>query len=54
MAKRLLEKRNITSEQALKVLRKNGIDVNEDQAKIILDFLYILAKLTLNQYFTKY
>lgn len=53
MSKRLLEKRNITPEQAVKVLRENGINVNEDQAKIILDFLYILAKLTVNQCFAK-
>ena len=51
MAKRLLEKRNITPQQAVKVLKKNGINVDENQAKIILDFLYILAKLTVNQYF---
>lgn len=53
MAKRLLEKRNITPEHAVKILRKNGVEVNEDQSKIILDFLYILAKLTINQYFRK-
>ncbi|WP_165447053.1 hypothetical protein [Olivibacter jilunii] len=54
MAKRLIEKRNITPEQVVKILSKNGIQVNEDQAKIILDFMYILAKLTVNQYFKKY
>uniref|UniRef100_F4C323 Uncharacterized protein n=2 Tax=Sphingobacteriaceae TaxID=84566 RepID=F4C323_SPHS2 len=53
MAKRLIEKRHITPEQATKILNKRGIEVNEKQAKIILDFLYILAKLTVNQYFRK-
>ena len=43
-------KRNITVEQAAKILRKNGIECDEKEAKIILDFLYILAKLTVNQY----
>lgn len=51
MAKGLLEKRTVTPEQAVKILRKNGVEVNESQAKVILDFLYILAKLTVNQYF---
>jgi protein-tyrosine-phosphatase len=45
------EKRNITPEQAVKVLRKNGIEATEEEAKKILDFLYLLAKLTVNQYF---
>ncbi|MFC0321209.1 MULTISPECIES: hypothetical protein [Olivibacter] len=53
MAKRLLEKRSIAPEQAMKILIKNGLEVNENQAKIILDFLRILAKLTVNQYFNK-
>lgn len=53
MAKRHLKRRNVTPEQAMKILGKNGIEVNEDQVKIILDFLYILAKLTVNQYFRK-
>lgn len=47
----LPHKRNITPEQAVKVLAKNGIVADEKEAKIILDFLYILAKLTVNQYF---
>lgn len=51
MKSRLLEKRNITPEYAIKMLKKNGIDVDEEQAKIILDFLYILAKSTLKRYF---
>lgn len=30
--------------QAIKVLKRNGIETNEEQAAIILDFLYLLAK----------
>jgi protein-tyrosine-phosphatase len=51
MKRKVPEKRNVTPEQAVKVLRKNGIEVDENQAKIILDFMYIMAKLTLKQYF---
>ena len=31
-------------DQAVRILNRNGIQVNEDQAKIILDFLYLIAK----------
>ena len=48
-----LKKRNITPEQAVKILRKNGIETNEKDVKIILDFLYFLAKLAVNQHFKK-
>jgi len=51
MKTRLLEKRNITPQQAIKILHKSGVEVDEKQAKIILDFLYILAKLTIKQHF---
>ena len=36
--------RRISIDQAIKVLRRNGIQANEDQARIILDFLYLMAK----------
>lgn len=31
--------------QAMKILRNNGIETNEEQAKAILDFLYLLAQM---------
>lgn len=46
----LAEKRNITLEMAIKVLRKNGVEIDEKKVLEILDFLYLLAKLTVNQY----
>jgi hypothetical protein len=36
--------RRITIDQAIKILRRNGIQANEDQASLILDFLYLIAK----------
>jgi hypothetical protein len=36
--------RKITVNQAIKILKHNGIKTNEDQAAIILDFLYLIAK----------
>ncbi|WP_084681535.1 recombinase family protein [Chryseobacterium soli] len=35
--------RMVSTNQALKILRHNGIRVNEDETVIILDFLYMLA-----------
>jgi hypothetical protein len=48
-----VEKRNVTPRKAVEILKKSGIEINEKDAKIILDFLYILAKLTVNQYFNE-
>jgi len=48
--KNLTEKRNITPQMAVKILRKNGIEVDEKKAEEILDFLYLWAKLTVKQY----
>ena len=36
--------RKVSVNQAIKLLKRNGILTNEDQAKQILDFLYLLAK----------
>jgi len=36
--------RKITVDQAIRILKRNGIRVSEDQARIILDFLYLIAK----------
>lgn len=35
--------RKVSVNQAIKLLRGNGVYVNEDEAIIILDFLYLLA-----------
>jgi len=49
----ILRKRTITPQKAVKILKKNGIECDENQAKTILDFLYFLAKLSLDQYFNE-
>ncbi|MCY1523100.1 hypothetical protein D9M68_579850 [compost metagenome] len=45
-----LEKKNVTPQQAIKVLEKNGIKATEKEAKKILDFLYILATLVVREH----
>ena len=47
------QKRNVTPEKAVQILQRNGIECDEKEAKIILDFLYILAKLSVDQYFNE-
>jgi hypothetical protein len=37
-------KRAVSVKQAIKVLKQNGIETTDEQAKIILNFLYLLAK----------
>ncbi|MES2267914.1 MAG: hypothetical protein V4520_14225 [Bacteroidota bacterium] len=43
-------KKNISPAQAVKVLRAKGVNITEKDAEKILDFLYFLGKLTVNQY----
>jgi len=50
MSKEPLKERKLTPADTIAALRKNGIEISEKDAEIILDFLYILAKLTVNQY----
>ena len=49
----LSEKRNITPQQAVKILEQSGLKVTEKDAEIILDFLYFFGKLSVNQYVEK-
>jgi site-specific DNA recombinase len=41
----IVASKGVKIDQAIKALKRNGIIVNEDQAKVILDFLYLLAKI---------
>lgn len=34
----------VSVDKAIKILKKNGIDINENQAKMILDFLYLVTR----------
>jgi hypothetical protein len=45
-----LKKRSVTIAEATKLLKNNGLQLDEKDVEIILDFLYFLAKLTVNQY----
>lgn len=47
------EKRTVTPEKAVKILQEYGTTITVEEAELILDFLYNLAKLALNQVFVK-
>lgn len=47
----VIKKRNITVKQAKSMLAKNGLIVSEEETEKILDFLYFLGELTVQQYF---
>lgn len=36
--------KNVSVEKAVAILSKNGIQVNENEAKIILELLYLVSK----------
>ena len=42
--------RKISPELAVKILKENGQNVSLKEARIILDFMYKIAKLSVNQY----
>jgi len=44
------EIRTVTPEKAVEILKKNGTIVTIDEAKLILDFMYKIGKLSVGQY----
>ncbi|HEX2846255.1 MAG TPA: hypothetical protein VHN59_06880 [Chitinophagaceae bacterium] len=36
--------RKVSTEKAIKLLRQGGIQVTKEEAEVILDFLYLIAK----------
>lgn len=40
----------ITPQKAMELLRKDGIDVDVEQAKIVLDFLHEMAEIVVDTY----
>lgn len=49
----LTEKRNITPQKVVEILSKSGVKITEKKAEELLDFMYFLAKLIVNQNFKK-
>lgn len=51
MKDNLTEKRGVTTAQAVEIMRKNGIEIDEKKAAKVLELMYFLAKLIVNQNF---
>ena len=47
------EAERISPEKAIQTLKKDGIEVTIDEAKLILQFLYQIAEITVDQYLKK-
>lgn len=46
-----IELKKIPPEKALQLLKKAGYDINEEESDEIMEFLYIVVKLTLKEFF---
>ncbi len=44
------EVKRISPEKAVEILKEDGIEVTVEQAKIILDFMYEMAEIVVDQY----
>lgn len=44
MSGKAFSTRKVSTEQAIRLLRRNGISVNSEKAEIILEFLYLIAR----------
>lgn len=53
MKDKLPGKRKITNKKAIEILARNGVQITEKSAEDILDLMYFLAKLIINQNFKK-
>jgi len=50
MNRRIDGKRNITASKAVETLRRYGTKISEEDAEIILDFMYKMSKLTVENF----
>ncbi len=47
------EVERISPEKAIEILKKDGLEVTLEHAKIILEFLYQIAEIVVDQYLEK-
>ncbi len=46
-----IELKKIPREKAFQLLKKAGYEINEEESEEIMEFLYIIVKLTLKEFF---
>lgn len=47
-----IDLKEIPPQKTLHLLRETGYDINEEQSEEIMEFIYIIVKLTLKEFFT--
>lgn len=45
-----IEAEKISPEKAIEILKKDGLEVTLEQAKLIVEFLYQMAEIVVDQY----
>ncbi len=45
-----IEDEKISPERAIEILKKDGLEVTMEQAKLIVEFLYQMAEIVIDQY----
>lgn len=45
-----IEEEKISPQKAIEILRKDGLEVTLEQAEVILEFLYQMAEIVVEQY----
>lgn len=45
-----IEEDKISLEKAIEILKKDGLEVTLEQAKLIVEFLYQMAEIVIDQY----
>lgn len=53
MKDKLTEKRSVTTAEIIEIMHKRGVKIDEKKAAEILDLIYFLAKLIVDQNFKK-
>ncbi|SDS65456.1 hypothetical protein SAMN05216490_1554 [Mucilaginibacter mallensis] len=48
-----MEKRKVTPEEVVELMKKDGEIITIEQAQIVLDFMYKFARITLDVFFDK-
>lgn len=43
------EKRSITTEKAIALLKKQGLEINPTEAELVVNFLYFLAEIIIDK-----
>lgn len=51
--KKSQKEKSITTAEAIRILRKNGVEISEKDAEKVLELMYFFAKLIVNQNFKK-